>query len=185
MANAARRLLMPDNRTVGWFEPTQAADATQPDWTLATQWLAQASDKAGLIDTSVIQPTVLAATHYFLRAFAVDASGNVAAASTIDGGIRFHFDDDPLLPGTAVKSKHFAQLLAAFNAMARDCNYPTLYWNLDPGERIYASTLYEIYWRINAVRQMAGAPPHVSSYDAWSNTLIRATQIQSVRDAMR
>lgn len=51
-------------------------DPTQPDWTLATQWTTASADETGAQDTTVIQPSVNSATLYWLRASAVDVSGN-------------------------------------------------------------------------------------------------------------
>jgi len=52
------------------------SDASVPDWARATQWVSQTADATGTLDTLVVQPQVLAATGYWLRAYAVDRSGN-------------------------------------------------------------------------------------------------------------
>jgi hypothetical protein len=55
----------------------------QPDWTLAASWSAASADRTGTLDTSIIQPTALAATAYWIRANAVDTSGNRSGWSPI------------------------------------------------------------------------------------------------------
>jgi chitodextrinase len=57
------------------------SDATQPDWTLATQWPVQSLDKTGTLDVTIVQPGVVSATPYWLRVAAVDNSGNRSAWS--------------------------------------------------------------------------------------------------------
>jgi hypothetical protein len=57
-------------------------DATKPDWTLATQWTAQSADATGTLDTTIVQPGVLAATQYWLHVSALDKSGNRSAYSS-------------------------------------------------------------------------------------------------------
>jgi hypothetical protein len=58
------------------IQSTRFGSGGVPDWTLATQWQAQSADKTGTLDTNIIQPSVLAATTYWVRAYAVDSTGN-------------------------------------------------------------------------------------------------------------
>jgi len=60
---------------------TLASDATQPDWTLATQWAARSLDTTGTADVSIVQPGVVAATSYWLRVAAGDRANNRSAWS--------------------------------------------------------------------------------------------------------
>jgi hypothetical protein len=62
-------------------------DATKPDWTLATEWRTVSEDATGTLDTSIVQPNVLAGEHYWWRATAIDASGNVQQTWSADAEV--------------------------------------------------------------------------------------------------
>ena len=72
------------------------SDASSPDWARATQWVSQSADVTGTLDTIVVQPSVLAATGYWLRAYAVDRSGN--RQPTPSAVVAMTTSEDPFAP---------------------------------------------------------------------------------------
>ena len=58
-------------------------DQSLPDWSLATQWETAVDDPTGALDTVINQPAVHPVTIYWLRAAAVDVSGNRSGWSAI------------------------------------------------------------------------------------------------------
>ena len=75
-----------------------------PDWTRATTWVSPSTDDAGVPDplgavqTSIIQPNVIAAETYRVRVYAIDKAGNRSIASAIAEALSTEDADAPPPP---------------------------------------------------------------------------------------
>jgi hypothetical protein len=116
-----------------------AADPTQPDWELATQWNVVAPDGTGVLSAVIAQPSVLAATKYWLRVYAVDALANRSGPSATTQHTTADDTEGPpqptgiiLLPGMSVFGIHWDSIEVP------DLAYVEVRWAVPPGNWAYA-----------------------------------------------
>ena len=114
------------------MESTRVArsdDATLPDWVYATQWSAVSLDAIGAADTVVVQPGVHAAENYWLRAAAVDKSGNRSGWSTVVAITTASDLDGPPQPSNIVTEGGMSVIGIRWDPIeASDLSYVEVQW---------------------------------------------------------
>jgi hypothetical protein len=167
-----------DGVTVTWYAPQQPIvrrKLPSQSWSDNTGGMCCSSPP--WIDTYPAMETV-----YLYRM----ESYNQDSFSNVDVGMRIAFTDDPLLPGTFIKSVHMKEILRAANILRAAANLPALTMGgLEVGDVITAAQVNALRTAINQARTALGAYafPFTGTIDVggW----IQASQIRELREAVR
>lgn len=140
-------------------------------WTMTTGFTSE--------DTVV---NALPGTPYAYYMQVIDYSGQVLATSNVDVAIAGTFNDNPLAVGTPIKALHFTELVTAMNQLrvAAGLNAINI-TGIAAGQPVLASQTTAIRNGINEARVALGA----AAVGFGELTVVRATDVQQMRDAIR
>jgi hypothetical protein len=108
-------------------------DLTLPDWTLASEWWATAPDELGSLDTDILIPNVLAASPFWLRACAVDHSGNRSSFSPVVALTSASDTQGPPVPSGVVAAAGHSTIGLRWDPInVLDLDYVEVQWRVAP-----------------------------------------------------
>ena len=112
-------------------------------------------------------------------------TNEVVAQSPIDLGVRMSFNDDPLLPGMSVRAAHLQEIVDATNFLRGKAGQSLVLFNdLAAGQPIRASHVTTLRTRINEARVALGAAPYSFTNAVSPGVVIRALDLQELREAV-
>jgi hypothetical protein len=104
-----------------------------PDWTISSEWVTQSLDATGVLDVYCVQPRVMAATKYWVRALAVDTSGNRSSWSDAVSLITTEDTEAPPRPSGVFIAPGFNVIGARWDDIdAADFAYVEVGWRVQP-----------------------------------------------------
>ncbi|HEX8620086.1 MAG TPA: Ig-like domain-containing protein, partial [Thermoanaerobaculia bacterium] len=138
--------------------------------------------------SSAIVPNPVPNTVYVYRVEARDTNGALIATSNVDAALFTTFTDDPLLmAGTKMKAVHVAELVTALNRFRAAFGLAAMapITNAVAGKRILAADINALRVSLNEARAAAGLGPLQYATLTPKQTLIRAIDLQQLRDGLR
>lgn len=133
-------------------------------------------------------PDPVPGTVYIYRAESYDHQRALIARSNVDAALFTTFSDDPLLPGiTKVKVAHVTELVAAINAYRAAFGVAAMLpiANASRGNLFLTSDLMSLRYALNDARAAIGAAPLSYRIVTAKQSLIRAHDLEQLRDGLR
>jgi hypothetical protein len=112
---------------------TRTDNPDLPDWTISTEWVTQSLDETGVLDTYCVQNRVLAATKYWVRASAIDSSGNRSSWSDPLTALTSEDLEAPPRPSGVIVTPGMGVMAVRWdNIDANDLAYAEVEWRKQP-----------------------------------------------------
>lgn len=113
------------------------------------------------------------------------SGGLISGFGPVDLGVRMTFSEDPLLPGMKVRASHFQEVIDATNFLRGKVGQSLVTFNdLAAGTSIRASHITTLRTKINEARTALGAAPVSFIRAIASGDIIRAQDLQELREAV-
>lgn len=120
------------------------------------------------------------------RVEAHDANHGVLASTNAELAAGTSYTNDPILPGAMIRATDFAETLTLINTIRASAGLQAINLpELTAGAGIRASTVRQLRGGIEEARAVLGAPPGTYSTSPIPDALIRAADLQDVREAAR
>ncbi|MGZ8830944.1 MAG: fibronectin type III domain-containing protein, partial [Thermoanaerobaculia bacterium] len=124
---------------------------------------------------------------YAYRVIAVGNDDAVSTPSGYDVAALVSFQDEPLMPGvTPIRGAHVAELRSAIDVLRQVVSLPPSWMSAGaPSGLVTAADFAAMRDRMNDARTILGLAPAQFSMPFGVGTLIRASHLQELRDALR
>lgn len=140
---------------------------------------------AGTSTTTTFVDTVTPGAAYLYRVRAINASGS-SAYSNADLAVAAQFTDDPIVPGvTTIKALHITEVRDSVNAVRSLAQLGPIALDAAPGMPATAANITQLRNAIDEALRRLPLPVPAYANDVGRNSIIRAVDLQELRDRVR
>jgi hypothetical protein len=130
---------------------------------------------------------LVAGNAYFYRVSTIDTNDAISSPSPYDLATLIELRDDPIVPkATLIRGAHVVDLRRAIDAVRHAAGLPSAWTNYDPPTgAVTASAFGELRNRLNEARSIVQLPGVDFINSVAPGSLIRAADVQALRDAVK